>query len=174
MCEFLAVSGSSYDEMCELLRPANPGPDEVSNLDHPFYSAIASLSTPASIPVASIAARVLSIRESHAHGHQRAGAVRSKSGFNVVVGRRIWQVHALDMNDPAVRLKFEVLAREVESMALAIRPLITDLAARPGVTAADGHRPTFRTEQPLLDQFRIGMSAVNGFGRGGESPGHNQ
>jgi hypothetical protein len=78
-----------------------------------------------------------------------------------------------DMNDPAIRLKFEVLTREVESMPIAIRPLITDLAARPGVTAADGHRSTFRTEQPFLDWFRSIMGAVHGFG-GWRSPGHNQ
>ena len=60
-------------------------------------------------------------------------------------------MHPLDMNDPAVRLKFEVFARDMESTPFAIRPLITDLAARPRVIDADGHRPTFRTEQPFLD-----------------------
>jgi hypothetical protein len=53
-----------------------------------------------------------------------ACAVRIKPRLNVVVGHRIRQVHPLDMSDAAVRLKFEVFAREVESTPRAIRPLL--------------------------------------------------
>jgi len=68
---------------------------------------------------------------------------------------RMWQVHPLDMNDPAVRLKFDVFAREVESPPFASRPLITDLASRPRIIDTDGHRPTFRSKQPFLDELRV-------------------
>src|SRR5207253_11455274 len=91
----------------------------------------------------------------------------------MVVWRRIWQMHPLDVDDPAVRLKFQIFASQVESPAFAIRPLVTDFAARFRLVDADGHRPTFRTEQPFLDYFRIGVGAINGFRRRSEVPGHD-
>ncbi len=39
------------------------------------------------------------IRQRHAHGHTGAGAVAIKPGFDVVLGRGVGQVHALDMHD---------------------------------------------------------------------------
>jgi hypothetical protein len=60
-------------------------------------------------------------------------------------------VHPLDMNNPVVGLKFRIFTGKMESTAFAIRPLVTDLAAWSRLIDADGHRPTFWTEQPLLD-----------------------
>jgi hypothetical protein len=77
----------------------------VPELDHPFESLIARFHS-AFHSCREHGCPRLSIRQSHAHGHYCACAVRLKPRFNVVVGRRIRQVHPLDMNDPAVRLKF--------------------------------------------------------------------
>ena len=63
------------------------------------------------------------VGQSHAHGYERAGAVGIKIGFNVVVRCGIRQVHALDVHDPAIRLEFQILSREVESLTLSVAPL---------------------------------------------------
>lgn len=43
------------------------------------------------------------------------------------------------MRDPAVRLQIHILAGQVEAGAFAIRPLITDIAARLCFSDANGH-----------------------------------
>src|SRR5690349_21558167 len=82
-------------------------------------------------------------------------------------------MHPLDVNDPAVGLEFKVLTGEVETTAFAIRPLVPNLAAWSCLIDADGHRPTFRPEHPLLNQFRIRVGAVYGLRRRSEASRHN-
>src|ERR1035438_2237834 len=71
----------------------------------------------------------LSIGEGHAHGHSSAVAIRIESGFDVVVRRWIGQVHALDVDNLAVGVKFEIFAGDMKSGAFAVGPLVADLAA---------------------------------------------
>src|SRR5277367_410324 len=99
-------------------------------------------------------------------------AVRVKSRLDMVVRRRIRQVHPLDMNNPAVRLKFQKFACDVETTAFAVCPFVTEFAAWFRLIDANGHSPAFRTEQPFLDDCRIGVGAVHGLGRRGEAPRH--
>jgi hypothetical protein len=70
----------------------------------------------------------LRIRQRHAHCHKRACAVRIKPRFNIVVRRRVWQVHSLHVNNPGIRLKFQIFTGQTESIAFAILPFATDLA----------------------------------------------
>jgi len=60
-------------------------------------------------------------------------------------------VHALQVNEPAIRLNFQVFTGNVECSAFAIRPLVANLATWSRLVDADRHRPTVGTEQPLLD-----------------------
>jgi hypothetical protein len=106
------------------------------------------------MPVASHGRPRLRIGQGHAHGHQSARAVRIESGFNMVVRRlTVGQVHPLHMNNPVVRLKLQKFDGQIESTPFTVRPLVTDLAAGPRLIDADGHGPTFRTEQPFLDSL---------------------
>jgi len=91
----------------------------------------------------------------------------------MIVGGALGEKHALDMNDAAMRLQFEEFAGNVESLPFGVFPLVAKLPARSALKNANGHRPTVRTEQPLLNQAWIGMGAVYGFGGRGESPGHH-
>src|SRR5271156_6705848 len=84
----------------------------------------------------------LRIRQRHSHRHQSPVAVRNESGFDAVVRSRVWQIHSLDMHELVVGLKFEILAGNMESMALGIRPFIAELAARLSVVDAYGHGPS--------------------------------
>src|ERR1700722_505040 len=111
---------------------------DLSNLDHSFQPHIARFHSAFHSAREHTCPR-LSIGERHSNCHQRSGAVLVKSGFNMVVGRRIWQVHSLDMNDPAIRLEFQKLAGDMEFAASAIRPFVTELAARFRVIDAYGH-----------------------------------
>src|SRR5229473_3244058 len=121
-----------------------------TQLEHSFQPNVACFH-PAFHPCRKHGRPRLNIRQRHSHGHQRTRALSIKPGFNVIVRCRIWEVHSLDMHDPAVRLELQEFTRQAESAAFTIRPLIMDLAAWSRFIDADGHRPTFRTEHPLLD-----------------------
>jgi hypothetical protein len=69
----------------------------------------------------------LSIGQAHSHCHQRACAIRVKSRLNMVIWRRIWQAHPLDMDNLTVRLELQILVGYVESSSVAVRPLVTEL-----------------------------------------------
>ncbi len=97
-------------------------------------------------------------------------AVGREGRFDVIVRRRIRHMHALDMDEPAERHQFDKFAGHIKSGAFAVRPLVADLAARPRLVDADRHRPAVGTEQPLLDQRRLGVCAVHRFRRSREAP----
>jgi hypothetical protein len=67
------------------------------------------------MPVANHGRPRLSVGQRHAHGHQGAGVVRGKSGFNMVVGCWVGQVHAPYMNDPAEGLQFQIFAGHMKA-----------------------------------------------------------
>src|SRR5260370_3262960 len=78
-----------------------------------------------------------------------------------------------DCNNPAIRLNPQKFSGKIESTRFTVRPLVTDLAAGPRLIDADGHGPTFRTEHPFLDYFRIRVGAVHGLRRRSEAPCHD-
>ena len=113
------------------------------------------------------------VGKSHSDGHQGAGTVWLKRRFHMVVGRWVGQVHALDMNDSAVRLQGYVLSCDMEGATFPVGPLIAHLAAGLRVVDAHGHGPTVGTEQPLLDERRFCVCTVHRFWRSGEVPCHD-
>jgi hypothetical protein len=92
----------------------------------------------------------LAVGQCHAHRHQRSGSIRLEPGFDMVVRRRIGQVHALDMDDLAVGHKFQKFAGKIKAAALSVCPLLTNFAARSRFVDAHGHRPALGAEHPLL------------------------
>src|SRR5579871_4436797 len=107
----------------------------------------------------------LLIGQRHAHCHQGAGAIWNKSGFNTILRSRIWQKHAFHVDDFAVRPDFDEFAGDVESAFIRVFPFVAEFAADPRLVDANRHSPVFGTEQPLLDDLRLHMSAVDGFRR---------
>src|SRR2546430_268268 len=53
----------------------------------------------------------------------------------------------------------------VKSTALLVRPFVPKFASRSRIVDADGHRPAFRAQHPLLDKFRLNMGAIDGLRR---------
>src|SRR3954449_12592205 len=69
------------------------------------------------------------------------------------------------MHDPGERLQLDELTSNMKSVALPVDPLVTEAAGRPRIADAYRHAPAGRAEQPLLDQFRLGVRAIDRLGR---------
>src|ERR1700722_20871368 len=95
----------------------------------------------------------LSVWQRHPHRHHCTGAVWIKSRFNPVVRGGIRQMHALNVNNPAIWLKFHIFAGDMESTAFGVGPLVTEFSAWSDLIDADGQRPTVRVEEPFLYKF---------------------
>src|SRR5262245_2302705 len=79
-------------------------------------------------------------------------------------------MHTLDVDNPAEGHKLDELARQLDPVALAVRPFVADLAAGTRLADANRHRPSIRTEQPSLHQIRLDMRAEHRlWGRGEEA-----
>src|SRR5262252_8740863 len=76
------------------------------------------------------------------------------------------------MDDPAERLEFNILTGEIKSATFSVRPLVAYFPAWPRLTDTHRHRPSSRAEQPLLDDRRFGVRAVQSLRWGGEPPGN--
>ena len=87
----------------------------------------------------------------------------------MVVGRSVRQEHALDVHDPTGRFELEDLTGQVEAVALAVGPFVADLPAGSALVDAHRHRPAVWAEQPLLDEARLEVCAVNILRRRGEA-----
>jgi hypothetical protein len=96
--------------------------------------------------------------------------VRLENRLDVVVRRRIGQVHALDMHDSPERLERHVLARQIEIATFAIAPLAAELAAGLGLADAHRHGPARRAQQPFLHDLGLDVRAIDRLGRRLEPP----
>lgn len=81
-------------------------------------------------------------------------------------------MHPLDVHDFVEGLELDALPGQVESVALAVRPLVADGAARFRLADSDRHRPAVRAREPLSAEAWLRVRTAHEFGRGGEAACH--
>ncbi len=64
------------------------------------------------------------------------------------VRRWVGQIHSLDVDDPAIRVKLHEFASVIEAAFFRMDPLITELAAGLRFIDTDGHGQAFGAEKP--------------------------
>src|SRR5579871_1086003 len=78
------------------------------------------------------------------------------------------------MHNLAVRLQLHKFARDMKPLPLRLMlPFISEFSAIPRIQLANRHRPSLRTEQPLLHDLRIKVRSVYRLGWRGEVSRHN-